>query len=180
MPEKNTPSKKRYNLSNFESEFRQYLTAVIKLKPVTVKNYLSDIRFFAGWVQKNHDTHDIASISQATVQGYRAALLSDNLPTRTINRRLSALRKFFTFAREQAWVNSNPAKKVRNVTKSDFEEKQNRQPRHINPDIQLLFKSYKQDLTSENRSMKHIQAQLDDIHEFFEIINSNTHHASIS
>ena len=107
-----------YNLCNLEASFKQFLLAGNKnlvLHTNTVKNYLSDLRHFIGWSQllaSNIPMNQILSTS--TIISYKEYLMKNNVPAKTINRRLSTLRKFCTFCISQGWITENPAKKIRN------------------------------------------------------------------
>jgi site-specific recombinase XerD len=120
---------KRYNLYNFEHEFRNYLLAG-NANPVTLKNYLSDFRHFWGWLSvqsfiqgeefENDKTYTLSLITSQVVSVYKNYLINNALPYKTVNRRLSTLRRFCTFCVSQGWLKSNPAKEISNThTASD-------------------------------------------------------------
>ena len=110
-----------YNLYNLEAPFKEYLLAGNQ-KPVSVKNYLSDIRHFFGWLV-NSDLHRLKIVSNqletlltpTVVNDYKNYFITNNLPHKTINRRLSTVRKFCSFCISQGWLKENPAKKVLNI-----------------------------------------------------------------
>lgn len=117
----------RYNLYNLEAPFRNYLLAG-NLSSVTLSNYLSDFRHFAGWVALYADSH-FKSLSEAhqgqeldlilnkkTLLEYRSYLMENKLPHKTVNRRLSTIRKLCSFCISQGWLTENAAKKVANIT----------------------------------------------------------------
>lgn len=108
----------RYNLSNLEASFKQFLLAGNKnliLRANTVKNYLSDLRHFIGWSKSLASNLLINQVlSTSTVASYKEYLMKNKVPAKTINRRLSTLRKFCTFCISQGWIAENPAKKIRN------------------------------------------------------------------
>lgn len=107
---------KRYNLSNYQTQFTEYLIAE-NISSITLKNYRSDLKHFFSWVAKNNSSHEIAEmITFETITSYRQYSAENNAPLKTINRRLSTLRKFCTFCISQGWLSENPAKKVINVT----------------------------------------------------------------
>ena len=92
--------------------------------PLTVKNYLSDIKNFFDWLAQKTGVHyQIAGkavfgiFTKETILEYQQDLLSAKTPPSTINRHLSALRKLGQFARNQGWLSENPAVKISNVTK---------------------------------------------------------------
>jgi site-specific recombinase XerD len=121
---------KRYNFYNFETLFKQYLLAENN-SSITIKNYLSDLRHFIGWailklpreawsrsagkIEEIDSKEFIALIDVPLIDEYKQYLITNNIPQKTINRRLSTLRKFFTFCILQSWRKDNPAKKVNNL-----------------------------------------------------------------
>jgi len=121
---------KRYNFDNLEASFKVFLTAGNKNK-VTIKNYLSDIRHFLGWLtfylRANSHTKEqspiinnesfgwVSLIIKQTIFDYRSYMKENRLPNKSINRRLSTVRKFCTFCISQGWLKENPAKQIGNV-----------------------------------------------------------------
>jgi integrase/recombinase XerC len=107
----------RYNLYNFEALFKQYLIAENNSQ-ITIKNYLSDLRHFIGWtilklkIDEASSEEFVASLETSLIEEYKQYLVANNIPQKTINRRLSTLRQFFTFCILQGWRKDNPAKKV--------------------------------------------------------------------
>lgn len=108
-----------YNLYNTEALFRKYLLAENK-SSITVKNYGSDLRHFIGWVTLGKRLHTNAPeemselITQELIEGYVQYLEDSKTPIKTINRRLSTLRRFCSFSISQGWMSHNPAKKMQN------------------------------------------------------------------
>ncbi len=151
---------KQYNFYNFEASFRQFLIAG-NFKPITIKNYLSDLRHFFGWlilklkvIKPNLDFSSpneielLKEINPEIIADYQKYLTSNNLPIRTIKRRLSTLRTFFTFCISQNWLKSNPAK---NNQKN-------------------LLELFKNSLEREKLDQKTIKSYLDNVQEFLSII----------
>ena len=108
---------KTYNLYNLEAPFKKYLDAGNQ-KAVSIKNYLSDFRHFAGWVMSTgEETSPLqGSINTKTISEYKSYLESNNIPHKTVNRRLSTLRKFCSFCISQGWMKENPAKQIANIS----------------------------------------------------------------
>src|SRR3989339_1542622 len=113
-----------YNLYNLEAPFKKYLSAV-NYKPVSIRNYLSDIRHFFGWLISYFKSENISIESEIkapqfitikSIFEYKSYLLKNNIPLKTINRRLSSIRKFFSFCISQGWIKENPAKQIRNMS----------------------------------------------------------------
>lgn len=120
----------RYNFYNLEASFKNFLTAGNKkMSPVSVKNYLSDLRHFLGWLilklktsgvsmdlgESFHPSELATFLTESNLTHYRAYLTENNIPLATINRRLSTLRKFCSFFISQRWLNENPAKRINNI-----------------------------------------------------------------
>mgnify|MGYP001566905841 CR=1 FL=1 len=102
--------------------FKIYLKTQ-KISSITAKNYLTDINHFLEWLaQKTGIHHQIAGkaifglFTKETLNEYKSDQLAEGTPLSTINRRLSALRKFGQFGRQQGWIAENPAEKVENAT----------------------------------------------------------------
>ena len=106
--------------------FKNYLI-IKKTSPVTAKNYLVDINHFLNWLAKETGVkYQIVGkaifglFTEETLNEYKNNLLACKTPLSTLNRRLSALRKFGDFGQEQEWLKENPAEKIANATKSDL------------------------------------------------------------
>lgn len=174
-----------YNLYNLEASFKEWLIAGIKnrrndakkretgettrkgLTNISIKNYLSDFRHFWGWLtfylKSNnlgtiHKLSLVKLITSKTIFDYKSYLIENNIPTKTVNRRLSTLRKFCSFCISQGWMKENPAKKISNI-KYQIANIENGQ----------ILNQFQQDLLKENLDQKTITNYLDDIQEFLSI-----------
>jgi len=172
----------QYNLYNLEALFKKYLLAGIgfrkKLSHVTIKNYLSDLRHFLGWLTFYLKTHsektkaitkkfevDLATITPDIIQGYKSYLLQNNVPIKTANRRLSTLRKFCSFCINQGWMKENPAKKILNQKISSTLQKSDKDKQTLN--------KFSRDLYNSGFSKATIKNYLLDVQEFLNVISSN-------
>ncbi len=160
----------RYNSYNFELEFKKFLLNK-GYGSVTVKNYLTDFRHFWGWLElklkSKLSNFVIDGLSPSLIQSiitidalqqYKEYLLSNKIPQKTINRRLSSLRKFCSFCINQHWLSENPAKKIENIQTA-------KRPEHI-----LL--EFKNSLLEERMNALTVKNYLSDIKEFLDIISS--------
>lgn len=105
--------------------FKNYLI-IKKTSPVTAKNYLVDINHFLNWLAKETGVkYQIVGkaifglFTEETLKEYKNNLLLSKTPLSTLNRRLSALRKFGEFGKKQEWLKENPAAKIANATQSE-------------------------------------------------------------
>lgn len=155
----------RYNLYNLEALFREYLLSGIKKdRPFhknTIKNYLSDLRHFLGWY--NHsikNAHDFFSLSPSHIASYKDYLITNNLPIRTINRRLSTLRKFCFFCTEAKILQRNPSKDIHNISQEKTQQAKT-------PHLTSLINHFQHDLASEGLSHDLIDDCIYDVKKFF-------------
>lgn len=119
-----------YNLYNLQASFKKYiLSGNAKLSPVSIRNYQSDLRHFLGWYvfylkaspkytrflgDFESDSSLFSILDEKIVEEYKQYLRLNRIPFKTINRRLSTLRKFCSFCISQGWLRDNPAKKIAN------------------------------------------------------------------
>ena len=155
---------KQYNFYNFEASFKKFLLAE-NVSPITLKNYLSDLRHFLGWtilklkVQNKKNFENLSpleflnQIDESLVEEYKNYLVVNSIPAKTINRRLSTLRKFFSFCISQGWLKENPAKKIQNLKLK----------------IDSIISSFALSLEKENLDQKTIKSYLEVVQEFLSL-----------
>jgi len=155
---------KRYNFYNFEASFKKFLLAE-NVSPITLKNYLSDLRHFLGWTilkikaqnKKNFENLSplefLNQIDESLVEEYKNYLVVNAIPAKTINRRLSTLRKFFSFCISQGWLKENPAKKIQNLKLK----------------IDSIISSFALSLEKENLDQKTIKSYLEVVQQFLSL-----------
>ncbi|OGK10245.1 hypothetical protein A2954_02715 [Candidatus Roizmanbacteria bacterium RIFCSPLOWO2_01_FULL_37_12] len=111
-----------YNLSNLEPGFKNFLLAE-NISSVTLRNYMSDFRHFRGWLLSREDVNGSSNMNtnlnlldSKIIEEYKNHHVESALPSKTINRRLSTLRKFFLFCQKEHLIADNPAKNVGNIS----------------------------------------------------------------
>lgn len=153
---------KWYNLYNLEALFKQYLLAG-NTKVVSIKNYLSDFRHFAGWftsfVLNSPHNDTISLLTPNLINQYKNYLQTNNLPPKTINRRLSTLRKFCSFCISQGWLKENPAKKIINIVID----------KPVLATQNEILSQFKSDLVNQGLDTQTINSSLDTIRELFSL-----------
>ena len=161
-----------YNLYNSEADFQLYLSAVKKLSHVSIKNYTSDFRFFAGWYHSVHtENFDsprelLNSLVSDDIDMYASYMRQSNIPEKTIRRRLSSLRSFFSFCISQNWIQSNPAVSTLSLNQPNQQKisaTDNSKLTDSQTDVKLL-------LTLFNNEPKISHKVQKDVQEFFEIM----------
>ncbi len=93
-------------------EFTNFLILSHASKP-TIKNYLADIKQFITWFEQvtsvlepsDASRHAIESIDGSLIEDYKTRLLYDaKFEARSVNRKLSSLRKYFGFLQSQGFL----------------------------------------------------------------------------
>ncbi len=109
---------------DFINEFINFLSEN-QASAVTKRNYLSDIRYFAGWY-KNTYSEDFypEKLNQSTVENFRRQHSSGNLLS--LRRRLSTLRKLAKFSIQNNYISSDPFGETENANpRTDLDELKN-------------------------------------------------------
>lgn len=82
------------------------------LSPATLEAYRRDLRRFARWCADN-GLERVAEIGPAQVRGFAAGEHRRGLSPRSVQRRLSGLRRFFRYLRREGAIDGDPARGVR-------------------------------------------------------------------
>jgi site-specific recombinase XerD len=118
-----------YNLSILEALFKDHLLAE-KVSKVTIKNYRSDVKYFINWfyvyvraylesVGGEDATVSLIEVfilhsTNGLIEEFKQYLIASNIPLKTINRRLSSIRKFYAFCVKRGYLAENPSLSVSN------------------------------------------------------------------
>ena len=89
-------------------EFLRHCKASGRLSLSSQESYRRDLHKFALWCQRNH-LHELGTVDTQHLRGFAANEARQGLSPRSIQRRLSALRKLFGFMTEQGLIKTNPA-----------------------------------------------------------------------
>lgn len=146
-----------------EKKFGLYLKTK-GVSPITQKNYLSDLRHFLGWfflvlkskkivVDQSDPSSFCSYITKEVTSRYKNFLSVNRIPPKTINRRLSTLRKFCSFCIAQGYLQENPAKHITNVGKK-------KDP------VEEILKKFNKALEEEGTTNVTIKNYLSDIKQF--------------
>lgn len=144
----------QYNRYNLEAIFKSSLNAE-KVQPITLKNYMSDLKHFFGWLSTQPDFDDDIprTLTPTSIQSYVLYLLGANIPFSTANRRLSTLRKFCGLGVQQGWLGANPISHMTNLIVIQG----------IGPEMALRFQQY---LSEEGLTADEIKKNITDVKEF--------------
>jgi integrase/recombinase XerD len=89
-------------MHNFIELFVEYLQSERNASKNTVQSYISDLSYFASFINLN------AKIEESDIISYLSKLEENNLKTSSVKRKLSALRQFFKFLRQEDLISNDP------------------------------------------------------------------------
>jgi len=81
--------------------------------PHTLAAYRGDLGNFSAWLARSGRTGGPGAAGTGEVRAYAASLVDSGLSPRSLSRRLSAIRSFYTHGCRHGWFKSNPALGVR-------------------------------------------------------------------
>jgi integrase/recombinase XerC len=100
-------------------QFLTYMRVERGASPHTLKGYREDLHALADYLADEHGrTPEPDSVTMAELRGFVSALVEAGYAKTSIARRLASLRSFYRFGEREGWVNSNPAKALRNPRKA--------------------------------------------------------------
>lgn len=172
----------RYNLYFLEALFVDYLRSE-NLSRLSIKNYKSDIRFYLSWLSAKHlrnvcyensplDSFILLS-TESLIDEFKGYMLDAHLPIRTINRRLSSLRRFYAFCHERGVLSHNPASMVPNISREalnrEIQDDSHLKPKDNTKLTLTQFKNFMRQRFGSDRSDEII----DSFEAILEMINKN-------
>lgn len=152
--------------------FKIYLSTQ-SISATSVKNYVVDLRNFLEWftlhvktnrmnVEEEEPVSLACAISQEKIDLYKQFLLNNETPFKTINRRLSTMRKFGSFAINQGWQTTNIAREIQNAGIKPVQK----------PDLnRLILNEYRSSLKEEKISPVTIKNYVADIGQFLRFVS---------
>jgi integrase/recombinase XerC len=93
------------------TQFIEYISAVRKYSPHTVKSYETDLRQFAVFCQEEYQ-QKLETADHLIIRSWLALLLDKGINTRTANRKLSSIRSFFKYLKQKKIREDNPFLKI--------------------------------------------------------------------
>ncbi|MCH2113765.1 MAG: tyrosine recombinase XerC [Pirellulales bacterium] len=100
-------------------KFLQHLHVERAASPHTLKSYREDLETLVEYFQDNQgQCPDPGSLTSVQLRGYLSALHDAGYAKASIARKLASLRSFYRYGQREDWVDSNPAKALRNPRKA--------------------------------------------------------------
>ena len=94
-------------------DFALYLEVEKDDSPLTIENYLADIRHFKEFMAQRTEDFRWPQVTVLDIRSYLAQMHDRDLSRRTIARRISSLRSFYRYLRREGLVKTNPFNRVR-------------------------------------------------------------------
>jgi integrase/recombinase XerD len=115
------------------AQYESYLRSVADVSPITIRNYLSDLRQFMAWCEETDSEGQeiqksfvLSTIATPTITCYRSYLQNSLLlKPASVNRYLVTLKCYFAWVTEIGLIDNNPAAAVKLIPTVDSP------PRHL-------------------------------------------------
>ncbi len=139
----------------------------------SIKFYKSDVSSFISWIKSEINKNGVfienfkdslPFIKTSFADNYKKDLLSKETPTATINRKLSAVRKFSSYIHTKNLLSFDFAKNLENITLSGSIKK---------VDFSLISEEFKKHLEINKASKNTIKNYIADINHFLNWLNSH-------
>ena len=88
--------------------FLEHLAFEKRASPLTVKAYRGDFEQFGGFLKNELGVDDLTAATDKAVRAWMMRLLESGMSARSVNRKLSALRAYFLFARTVGVIQADP------------------------------------------------------------------------
>lgn len=153
------------------NQFQSFLVGSKHISPSTVKNYVSDINHFLNFVAASIQEPELkpSHITAAVIASYCLSLTQSTsnqttpntpttpttpspIPSSSVNRRLSSLRRFGQFLADTKLLDFNPAANVTNL--------------NIDPTLNQVIIHYKKHLETESLSHSTVKNYVSDLKKY--------------
>jgi integrase/recombinase XerC len=89
--------------------FLRYLITEKRYSTHTVRSYQNDLMQFENFISETQCSDNLLSCSQRHVRSWIISLLDNRMSPRSVNRKITTLRRFFRFCQNAGVVSNNPA-----------------------------------------------------------------------
>lgn len=122
-------------IPDYIDQFLQYLTVQKRYSPHTVQSYQKDLSDLAAYINQSYPENSLVDLKMPMLRSWLAALKSSKMESRSINRKISAVRSFYKYLLRQQIIKTSPAAsisflKTKKTLPSFVEENQMRQILH--------------------------------------------------
>ncbi len=97
----------------YVNSFLQYLRLEKRYASNTLVAYENDLGQYTNFISKNYKDLSLLDVNHHQIRSWAVHLLrEDKIGTKSINRKLSAVKSFYKFLNKRKFTNSNPAKNI--------------------------------------------------------------------
>lgn len=89
-------------------QFIHFLSYEKRYSTHTITAYQNDINTFAAYLSSNFEVHRLEDSDTGMIRSWMVQLVQDGHSTRTINRKISALKSFYRFLSKEGHIKTNP------------------------------------------------------------------------
>ena len=97
---------------NFQQSFIDYLRFEKRYSAHTVKAYSDDLNQFFTYIIEQYELTDPQAVTTSMIRSWMASLAEKELNPRSINRKLSCIRSFYTYGRRTGIFKTNPSSSI--------------------------------------------------------------------
>lgn len=95
-----------------KERFIDYISYERRFSAHTITAYRHDLQQFAVFLQSQYNQEDISFATHEMIRSWLVDLLSHDISSRSVNRKLSVLKSFYRFCKKQGIINESPLNKV--------------------------------------------------------------------
>ena len=99
----------------YVDKFILYLEAEKRFSKLTLVAYRNDMEQFAHYVKGEYDIDDLTKVSTPIVKSYLVCLKEKGLANRSINRKLTTLRTFYTYCMREGVLEKTPMTGIKSL-----------------------------------------------------------------
>lgn len=99
---------------SYKQDFENYLIHEKRYSQHTVIAYLKDLDHFYDLLDLEQD-EDVVEVNHKMMRSYLVGLVDEGLENSSVNRKLSSIKTFFRFLRQQGVIQINPAVKIQSL-----------------------------------------------------------------
>ncbi|MCK4562505.1 MAG: site-specific integrase, partial [Flavobacteriaceae bacterium] len=91
--------------------FIEYIKYEKKYSPYTITAYKNDLETFQNFCKNEFDEKDLSILPYSIIRSWIVDLVESNISNRTINRKISSLKSYYTYLLKTKQISQNPLRK---------------------------------------------------------------------
>jgi integrase/recombinase XerC len=95
--------------------FLRYLYSEKRFSSHTLVSYKTDLLQFSNFVSSSDPQESLVNVTSRHIRSWVICLLDEGFTARSVNRKITTLRRFYKFCQQESMVNANPAGSIPSV-----------------------------------------------------------------